>query len=99
MQAAALALMMALAMPGSAAEARAVKSKAPPIYPEIARRMRISGEVKLSVTVNAEGNVTDVQPISGNRALTEAAEEAVRKWRFESGAGATTVEVSVNFAL
>jgi len=99
LQAAALALMVALAMPGIAAEARAVKSKAPPVYPEIARRMRISGEVKLSVTVSAEGNVTDVQPISGNRALTEAAEEAVRKWRFEPGGSVTTVEVSVNFAL
>jgi TonB family protein len=99
MQAAALALMVALAMPASAADARAVKSKTPPIYPEIAKRMKITGEVRLSVTMDAEGKVTDVQPISGSRALSEAAQDAVRKWRFEHGAGVATVEVSVNFAL
>jgi outer membrane biosynthesis protein TonB len=27
-----------------------------------------------------------------------AAEDAVRKWKFEPGAGASTVEVSLNFA-
>jgi TonB family protein len=99
MQAAALALMVALAMPAWAADARTVKMRVAPAYPEIAKRMRITDEVKLTVTVDAEGKVTDVQPISGNRALSEAAQEAVRKWRFEPGSGATTVEVSVNFAL
>jgi outer membrane biosynthesis protein TonB len=31
--------------------------------------------------------------------LTTAAEEAVRQWKFESGAGETTINVAVNFAL
>jgi TonB family protein len=99
MQAAALALLVALTMPARAADARAVKSRVSPVYPVIAKRMNITSVVKLSATVDAEGNVTDVKEISGNRALSQAAEEAVRKWRFESGAGASTVEVSVNFAL
>lgn len=99
MQAAALALIVALAMPACAANTRAIKSRTTPIYPEIAKRMRVSGAVRLSVTVNAEGKVTDVQPISGNSVLSIAAEDAVRKWRFEPGDGNTTVEVTVNFAL
>ena len=99
MQAAALALMVALAMPSVAADTRAVKSRIPPAYPAIAARMKITGVVKLSVTVNAEGNVTDVKGISGNRVLTDAAEEAVRKWRFEPGPDTSTVEVTINFAL
>lgn len=99
MQAAALALMVALAMPASAADARAIKSRTPPVYPEIAKRMRVSGAVRLTVTVDAGGKVIDVQAISGNSVLTYAAEEAVRKWRFEPGDGNTTVEVTVNFAL
>lgn len=94
-QAAALALVVALALPAKAA----VKSRVPPAYPEIAKRMRIEGVVKLSVTVDADGKVTDVKGVSGNHALTIAAEDAVHKWRFESGAGAATMEVSVNFAL
>jgi protein TonB len=99
MQAAALALMVALAMPAVAADARVVKSRIPPVYPAIAQRMRITGVVKLSVTVNAEGNVTDVKMISGNRALSEAADEAVRKWRFEPGEGSATVDIAITFAL
>jgi TonB family protein len=99
MQAAALALMVALAMPASAADGRTIKVRVAPVYPEIAKRLRVSGAVRLSVTVDAEGKVTDVQAISGNGMLTYAAEEAVRKWRFEPGAGNTTVEVTVNFAL
>lgn len=99
MQAAALALMVTLAMPAHAADARAVKSRTPPVYPEIARRMKVTGEVKIMVTVDAEGKVTDVQPLSGNRILSAAAEEAVRKWRFDPGPGISTVEVAVNFAL
>ncbi len=99
MQTAILALIVALAMPAMAADARAIKSRTPPIYPEIAKRMRVTGTVRLSVTVDAEGKVTDVQPISGNSVLTYAAEQAVRQWRFEAGNGNTIVEVTVNFSL
>jgi outer membrane biosynthesis protein TonB len=31
--------------------------------------------------------------------LAVAAEDAVRRWRFEPGPGVSTVEVSLNFAL
>ncbi len=99
MRAAALALLVALTLPARAADNRAVKTRVPPVYPVIAQRMRITGVVHLTVTVNAEGNVTEVKDISGSRALSGAAEEAVRKWRFEPGEGTSTVEVSVNFAL
>jgi TonB family protein len=91
-------LVLALAIPASAEE-RAIKSRVAPVYPEIAKRMRITGEVKLAVTVDADGKVTDVKQVSGNRSLSQAAEDAVRKWKFESGAGVATVEVSLNFSL
>jgi TonB family protein len=98
MQAAALTLMMTLTMPARAADARAIKSRVPPSYPEIAKRMKIFGVVRLAVTVDPEGKVTEVKPLSGNGTLSAAAEEAVHKWKFESGASVSTVEVSVNFA-
>ena len=98
-QATALALLVALAMPVRAADNRAVKTRIQPNYPEIARRMRISGMVKLSVTVDSEGKVIDVKPLSGNNLLSAAASEAVRKWRFEPGPGESTEEIALNFAL
>lgn len=99
MQVAALALMVSLAMPARAADERAVKSRVSPTYPEIAKRMRIGGVVRLAVTVDPDGKVTDVKPLSGNNMLSVAAQEAVRKWRFEPGPGVSTVEVALNFSL
>jgi TonB family protein len=96
---AALALLFSLSIPARAGDERAVKVRVAPAYPEIAKRMRITGEVKLAVTVDAEGRVTDVKEVSGNRTLSVAAEDAVRKWKFEAGAGTATVEVTLNFAL
>jgi len=92
------ALAMALTMP-SGAEDRAVKQRVPPVYPEVAKRMRVEGVVKLSVTVDAQGKVLDVKTVSGNHMLSIAADDAVRKWKFDAGAGVSTVEVSMNFAL
>ncbi|MGD0830570.1 MAG: energy transducer TonB [Terracidiphilus sp.] len=98
-RAAALALMLALVMPARAADERAVRSRVPPVYPEIAKRMKITGAVHVSVTIDAEGKVTDAKTISGNRMLGAAAEDAVRRWRFESGTGTTTMEIELTFVL
>jgi TonB family protein len=97
--AAGLVLALGLALPAKAADDRAVKSRVAPVYPEIAKRMKISGEVKLEAIVDADGKVKEVRAVSGNHVLGEAAEDAVKKWRFETGSGDATVVVAVNFAL
>lgn len=95
----ALVILAGMAVPGKAADERAVKSRVAPVYPEIAKRMRVSGVVKLEVTVDADGKVTDVKPVSGNQMLSAAAQEAVRKWKFAPGAGDATMELAINFDL
>lgn len=95
----ALVILAGLAVPGRAADERAVKSRVAPVYPEIAKRMRVSGVVKLEVTVDADGKVTDVRPVSGNQMLSTAAQEAVKKWKFAPGAGDSTVQLAINFDL
>jgi len=87
----------AFAMCAHAADERAVKSKVAPVYPEIAKRMKIGGVVRLEVTVDPEGKVVDVKPLSGNQMLSTAAEDAVRKWRFVSGPSQSVVDVDLNF--
>jgi TonB family protein len=97
-RAAALGMLMTMAMPVYAAD-RAVKSRVSPMYPEIAKRMKITGVVKMEVTIDADGKVTAVKTIEGNRMLSMAAEEAVHKWKYVPGDGAETVTVEMNFAL
>lgn len=98
-QATALALVVALALPAKAADERAVRSKVAPVYPELAKRMKIGGVIKIEATVDPQGAVVDTKSVSGNHMLSVAAEEAVRKWRFMPGAAQSTVEVTVNFAV
>lgn len=64
-----------------------VKLFAPsPRYPELARRARVEGAVVLKTVIDARGRVTDVEVLrSAPFGLTEAAVEAVGRWRFAPG--------------
>jgi TonB family protein len=86
-------------MRARAADERAVKSRVVPVYPEIAKRMKIAGSVKIEATVDAHGKVTDVKSVGGNRMLSAAAEDAVRQWKFVPASSDSTVSVDVNFAV
>ncbi|PYV91150.1 MAG: hypothetical protein DMG05_08030 [Acidobacteria bacterium] len=53
-----------------------------PIYPLEAKQKGIAGDVVFEVTINEQGEVSDVQVLSGNAMLVSAAYEAVRQWRY-----------------
>lgn len=64
---------------------RKVKSKVSPTYPDIAKRMNINGVVKLIVVVAPNGSVKSTKVLGGHPMLASAAEDAVKKWKFEPG--------------
>ena len=72
----------AIRIEGNIQQAKLV-SQAPPIYPPLARQARISGMVRLSVTIAADGTVRNIQVLSGHPLLVPAAIDAVRKWVYE----------------
>ena len=93
-------LAMSMSLPLHAADSeRPIKTRVAPVYPEIAKRMHISGEVKIAATVAPDGSVSATKAVSGNKMLSGAAEEAVHKWKFVAAAEESTVEVSINFDL
>lgn len=55
---------------------------APPRYPELARSVRLEGEVVIGCTIDASGAVRDARVVSGPRLFHEAALEAVSRWRY-----------------
>jgi TonB family protein len=57
--------------------------KVQPEYPADAREKRIEGTVKLQVIVRKDGTVTVQNVVEGDPALSPAAIEAVRQWRYE----------------
>jgi TonB family protein len=96
------ALAISVALPLRAADDhsdRAIKQRVSPTYPELAKRMRVSGVVRVSATVAPDGSVSATKTVSGNHMLSGAAEDAVHKWKFVTGPAESTVEVDINFAL
>ena len=63
---------------------RKVKNKVSPVYPEIARRMNITGTVKVMVIVAPNGTLKSSKAVGGHPVLVNAAMDAIKKWKFES---------------
>jgi len=88
---------IALSPTFAADSTRAVKTKTEPVYPELARRMNISGTVKLQVTIAPDGSVKAVKPLGGHPLLIDSAVNAVKSWKYESSKDETTALVSIVF--
>jgi TonB family protein len=63
---------------------RRAKSKVQPEYPALARKMNLSGTVKIEVVVAPNGAVKDARILGGHPVLASAALDAAKKWRFEA---------------
>jgi TonB family protein len=70
---------------------RRVVTKVDPVYPELARKMNITGTVKLQVTIAANGSVKTVKPLGGHPLLIDSAVTAMKGWKYESGAEETII--------
>ena len=76
---------------------RKVLTRVLPIYPPIARSMNLSGSVKLEIVVAPTGSVKSIQVIGGSPVFSQAAESAVRGWKWEKGEHETTERAEVEF--
>ena len=85
-------------------DAMRIRHQVTPEYPEDARQAGVQGTVVLDAVVSAEGAVTQVKFARGPEALSLAAIDAVRWWRYEpylvNGQPATVeTTVAVDFRL
>lgn len=76
---------------------RRVKSKVQPFYPELARKMSISGTVKIEITVAPNGTVKEARVVGGHPVLAGSALDAAKKWRFEPAAAENTGVIEFKF--
>lgn len=76
---------------------RKVVNKVAPFYPELARRMNLSGAVKVEVVVAPNGSVKSTKVIGGSPVLAQAAVDAMRKWKWEPAPQETTELVELKF--
>lgn len=76
---------------------RAIVSRVTPQFPELARRMHVSGKVLLLVTIQPDGTVSSTKVESGHALLAPAAQDAVSHWHFAPNPTASESEIEVNF--
>ncbi|HEY0702101.1 MAG TPA: energy transducer TonB [Candidatus Acidoferrales bacterium] len=77
---------------------RKVRTKIAPDYPVLARQVNVTGKVKISATISAEGRVISTRVLGGSPLLTEAANTAVKQWRYEPAAKESVEIVEVEFS-
>jgi TonB family protein len=79
-----------------AGQRKQVSNRAPE-YPDLARKMNISGTVRMEVAIAPDGSVTSVKALGGNPVLIESALKAARQWTYERSSQASTLVVAVKF--
>ena len=75
-----------------------------PVYPQLAKATRVSGDVVVDALIDAAGKVNTVRVISGPVLLQQSAIETVRQWKYEPArldgqAVAMHLTVTVKFRL
>ncbi len=58
-------------------------TKAVPIYPPAAKKAKIQGTVVLSAIIGKDGNVENIQVLSGPNELQQSSIDAVRQWTYK----------------
>ena len=84
--------------------AERVTKSVKPDYPVLAKQMKVQGAVVLDAEIDRNGNIQQLQVLSGPSILATAAREAVRQWRFkpyyEHGQPVETeARITVNFTI
>ena len=78
-------------------DGRKIKNKVQPVYPDLAKRMNVTGSVKVEVVIAPNGTIKSTKVIGGHPLLIETSIDAVKKWRFEPASEETTTTVEFKF--
>jgi TonB family protein len=76
---------------------RKIVTKVMPEYPALARSMKIEGIVRADVLVAPSGKVTSVEVKGGHPLLAQAAQYALRQWKWEATSHETHEAVELRF--
>lgn len=76
---------------------RKVVRQVTPVYPEMARKMNLSGTVKVVAIISPDGKVKNVQAMGGNPLLIQAAEGAISQWKFAPAVAESKETIELHF--
>ena len=76
---------------------RTILKRVQPQYPVLAQKMSIKGLVKLDVAVEPDGSVKSMTAKGGHPLLVEAAQQAIRQWRWKPESQQTVESIEIRF--
>jgi TonB family protein len=85
------------AQSGAEETKRKVKTKVAPTYPELAKRMNVTGKVKIEVIITPDGRVKTTRALGGHPLLVQSCIDAVKEWKFVAAPEETTQVVEFEF--
>jgi TonB family protein len=80
-----------------AQQERKVLENPTPDYPPLARKLRITGSVKLTAVVGPDGLIKDVQVHGGNPVLVQEVENTLKKWKYAPAGYESKIEMEFKF--
>jgi TonB family protein len=91
------AVILAGMVPSAMADDRKIKTQVTPVYPELAKKMNVSGAVKVEIVITPTGTVKSAKALGGHPLLIEPSVEAAKRCKFEAGSGESTQVIVFNF--
>jgi TonB family protein len=82
-----VALMFFVAL--TAAAQRKPVSNPQPEYPEIAKKMNLSGVVKIEVVIGPDGEIKNAKVLGGHPVLADSTLKALKNWKYAPGSAET----------
>ncbi|HMD40287.1 MAG TPA: energy transducer TonB [Candidatus Acidoferrum sp.] len=77
---------------------RKAKVLVKPQYPELAKKLNLTGVVKIELTIGADGRVKRAHVVGGHPVLASEAEKAALQSEFEPGPKETTEVIEFKFS-
>jgi TonB family protein len=76
---------------------RKVLSNPEPPYPEVARRLRLSGVVKVQVTISTDGKIKETKITGGHPIFVNSVEQTLKEWKYAPSSTETTTQLEFTF--
>jgi TonB family protein len=76
---------------------RQVTRREEPDYPELAKKMKLHGTVKLRIWISPDGTVRRLEYVGGHPVLAESALKAVKGWHYEAASKESNIIVGLKF--
>jgi TonB family protein len=80
-----------------AQDGRKVIANPVPVYPEVAKRLSLTGTVKVQVVIATDGKIKETKVVGGHPLLVSSVEETLKNWKYAPASTETTATLEFRF--